>query len=391
MTSSVAPGVAWSIIVVSYIVVAMRLVWFDTGVGERRISAVLALAATGCVLRERATQGAFAALSPDILSVDFTRQLSTTVIVLAMAPFFIVVLSWTLRNKEPAWLSTAVYAAALTFVPMMLLLGANARSRGEYIDRTEGWQTIGYFAMFAVWVGGMAAVLLRTCVSELRTGNLAPRHVVSYLGIGAIGLWAAEEAISILTSAVFASLGIYPSFVELRFALNESNFVLMVGLGAVCASLPACAAVLEHFGWDRTTRDIKALGALWRDLTVACLEVRYTGDTDTEAMSRRRRLHRMTIEIRDAILILRHFTSCEPAVYNRALRTAIALHDAAISKSAGAPPGTPSTVIVLKPKSGDETKDLKQIAAQWERAQSFQALAAISTPTTSTLMVEGPT
>lgn len=371
MTSSVVPAIAWPTIVIAYVVVGIRLTWFDASAGERRITAVLALAASGCVLRESVVQEAMASISPEYLSVGFTRQLSTTVIVLAMAPFFMVVLSWTLQDREPSWLSSAVYATAASFVPLMLLVGAGARESGQYIDKAEGWRTIAYFAMFAIWVGGMAFVLLKACVSELRRGALAPRHILSYLVIGAIGLWAAEEAASIMTSALFASQGVQEEFVQLRFTMNENNFVLMVGLGAVCAALPACSVVLERFGIDRTTRDIRALQELWTDLTSACPEVRYVPSQDQEPVSSGRRLHRMTIEIRDSILILKHFTSTQPSVDDTALQTAIALRDAAASKSANNAPGHPSAAVKLTPASGSETRALKAIASQWKNAATL--------------------
>lgn len=368
MTSSVVPAIAWPTITIAYIVVGIRLTWFDASTGERRITAVLALAASGCVFREKIVQEALAFISPEYLSIGFTRQLSTTVIVLAMAPFLMVVLSWTLQDREPTWLSSAVYATAAGFVPLMLLIGASARDSGQYIDKAEGWRTIAYFAMFAIWVGGMALVLLKACVSELRRGALAPRHILSYLVIGAIGLWAAEEAVSIMTSALFASTGIQKEFVELRFTMNENNFVLMVGLGAACAALPACSAMLERSGMDRTTRDIRALQELWTDLTSACPEVRYVPNQDQESVSARRRLHRMTIEIRDSILILKHFTSIQPSVDDTALQTAVALRDAAASKYANNAPGLPSAAVDLTPTSGNEARALKAIASQWRRA-----------------------
>ncbi|RRQ25312.1 hypothetical protein DK926_23830 [Rhodococcus sp. Eu-32] len=352
----------------------MRWFWFSGSRGERRITWVLGLAVVACILREHHVQR-FLALAPgNFLSVGFVQQLSTTFIVLAMAPFFLVVVSWSFADEEPKRLATAVYTTAGAFVPVMLWLGSNARYEGQYIDVTEGWETVLYFTMFAVWVGGMACVLLWTCCRELFRGNLEPRHRYSYLVVGAIGIWAAEEAISIMGSAVFASLGKFSELVQFRVAMNENNFVLMTGLGAICAALPAAAAALESFGADRTSRNIKALRPLWTDLTAACPEVRYLATSEFELPSTARTLHRMAVEIWDSILILRHYVPEQSIAAQvpddlEGLRSAVQLRESMRARRIGASPrSAPRQTIATTGRHGDEIGHLRAIAAQWARA-----------------------
>ncbi|MBY6412859.1 hypothetical protein HQ346_14325 [Rhodococcus sp. BP-252] len=374
MTSSVSPDVAWPVLAFSCLIVLVRCIRFSGSRGERRITSVLGLAIVACILREQGAQQILAHATGDLLSIGFVQQLSTTFIVLAMAPFFLVVVSWSFADEEPKRMATFVYTTAAAFVPVMLLLGSNARRTGQYIDVTEGWETILYFAMFALWVGGMAGVLLWTCFRELFRGNLEPRHRYSYLVVGIIGIWAAEEALSIMGSAVCASLGKFSEFVQLRVAMNENNFVLMTGLGALCAALPAAAAALESLGVDRTSRDIKALRPLWTDLTGACPEVRYLATTELELSSTARTLHRMAVEIWDSILILRRYGTEQSVAAQlpddlESLHNAVQLRESMRAKSSGASPSSaPRQTIVTTSRHGDEIGHLRAIAAEWARA-----------------------
>jgi hypothetical protein len=78
-------------------------------------------------------------------------------------------------------------------------------------------------------------------------------------------------------------------------------FLATTGATAV-VTVPTIAVVMSRLGWDRTGRSIRRLHLLWQDLTDAFPDVR-TARAENPA----RRLHRMIIEIHDALLRLRRF------------------------------------------------------------------------------------
>ena len=201
MTSSAPQPIAWLIIGFGAMAAVLRLVLLHgrSRPSERQVTYALISAVVAAMLRERAVQHALADVG--VLSVGFTRQLGTTFIVLAFAPLTVVTESWSERWSEQASasyrrMSLTVWCAVVVSMVSMLLLGSHARALGQYIDRTEGWQTVAYFAFFSVWCAATGELIVSASVREMRAGQLRPSHRFTYALLVLIGGWALEEAVS---------------------------------------------------------------------------------------------------------------------------------------------------------------------------------------------------
>ena len=381
MTSSVPGYISWSIIFLSIAAfVARSLLLIGRTVDtERLVTYALGFGVLAAVFREGAAQ---AYLANQVgMSVGFTRQLGTTMIVMAFVPFVLLADAWSRTQVIGRWTTAkSVWVVGYFSVPLMLLLGTHARSLGQYVDRTQGWQTVAYFAVFGVWCGAVGALVAYVSVRELRRGGLRPKHTATYLIMLFIGAWTTEEALSIFVSSVFAATGTGTAFVDFRFAANENNFVFILLLGAIIAAIRPLTAVLELLGIDHVTRSIRRLQPLRDDLVDACrdaipdLDEKYhlaAGSGRVEA------LQRMTVEIRDCLLVLGRFAAPIPDHRDPSSASAIQIAAALNRKLVGDSYGG---YIRLHATDADrdlmeEVRALQKIARRWQSAQQTAAVA----------------
>lgn len=376
MTSSVPGLVSWSIILLSVATFVARMTLLfgrATSHTERLVTYALGYGILAAVFREEKAQ-TFLADHVE-LSVGFTRQLGTTMIVMAFVPFSLLVAAWARSRVSDRWIfEKPVWVAGYLSVPLMLLLGTHARSLNQYIDRTQGWQTVAYFSIFSAWCAAVGGPLVYVSVRDLVRGKLRGRHIATYLVILFAGAWTTEEAISIFASSVFAATETGTSFVDFRFEANENNFVYILLLGAVIAIIRPIYVTLELAGMDPVTRSIRKLQPLRDDLVAACkndipgLDKKYhtaAGSGRIEA------LQRMTVEIRDCLLVLGRFATpihedADPATLS-ARQVATALK----RKTCG---GAQGDYIRLHATDRDrdlteEVRALNKIACRWEPAK----------------------
>ncbi|WP_280498105.1 MAB_1171c family putative transporter [Nocardia asiatica] len=377
MTSSAPPVIAWLIITGSAAAALLRLVWLHDRArpSERHVTYALICAVIAALLREGAVQRALA--DAGLLSVGFTRQLGTTFIVATFAPLIVLAQSWSERWSEQESESyrrmrRAVWGAAGVSMALMLLLGAHARALGQYIDRTEGWQTVAYFAFFSGWCGATGLLVFAASVRELRAGQLRPSHKLTYLLILIVGGWTLEEAVSIFASSVCAATGTGAAFVDFRFHANENNFVYMVGLGSLAAGVRVGTEIARRLGIDAASRTVRQLTPMWRDLVTTCAEIPRPSQADPDP-DPRRRLHRMTVEIRDALLVLGRFAEPLPADVPADAAEAVQIARALHRKADGSQPGSYLRLHASAPGRDivDETRTLRRIARHWGPAQTY--------------------
>ncbi len=376
MTSSAPPSIAWLIIGFGAAAAVLRLVLLHdrSRPSERQVTYALISAVVAALLRERTVQNALA--ETGLLSVGFTRQLGTTFIVLTFAPLIVLAGSWSQRWSEQASasyrrMSLTVWCAAVVSMVLMLLLGSHARALGQYIDRTEGWQTVAYFAFFSIWCAATGVLIVSASVRELRAGQLRPSHKLTYALIVLVGGWALEEALSIFVSAVCAATGTGHAFVDFRFRANENNFVYMVGLGSLAAGARVATEIARRLGVDAASRTVRQMTPMWRDLVTVCVEIPRLSHSDPD-MNPRRRMHRMTVEIRDALLVLGRFAAPVPADMPAAVAEAVQIARALHRKAGGAEPGSYVRLHASAPGRDiiDETRTLRRIARHWNSAQT---------------------
>jgi hypothetical protein len=387
MTSSVPGLISWTIILVSIATFVARIILLfrrpttfsltasqdNTSHTERLVTYALGYGILAAVFREGDTQNFLA--DHVGVTVGFTRQLGTTMIVMAFVPFALLVAAWATPRDSARWtMEKPAWVAGYLSVPLMLVFGTHARSLGQYIDRTEGWQTVAYFSVFSAWCAAVGGPLVYVSVRDLVGGNLRGKHIATYLVILFAGAWTTEEAISILTSSVFAATGSGTSFVEFRFAANENNFVYILGLGAIIAIIRPIYLLLEMADLDPAARAIRKLRPLRDDLVAVCkndipgLDEKYHAAAGS---GRKEALQRMTVEIRDCLLVLGRFATPIREHADPAMASALQVAGALDHKRSG---GAPGDYIRLHAADRDrdlieEVRALNKVASRWEQAK----------------------
>ncbi|WP_327116527.1 hypothetical protein OHB12_04840 [Nocardia sp. NBC_01730] len=372
MTSSAPALIAWAILGFSLAALVFRLLWLSVGArpSERLVTYALLFGTASGLLRERAVQDWLAQMG--VFSVGFVRQLSTAVMVVTVAPLLLLAASWSdrwpahaARTIRLVWVSVYVSAA------LMLIAGTPARARGQYIDRTEGWQTSVYFATFSAWCGVTGILMVTTSTKELRAGDLRPLHRVTYLMIVIVGVWALEEAVSIFVSSVCAATGTGRAFTEFRFRANENNYIYMLGGGALVATAGVVTEFMRRLRIDPASQAVRHLTPMWEELVQACPEIPRPMRQDVE-MSPRRRVHRMTVEIRDSLLVLGRYADPVADDIDGPAGEAIQIVRALHRKQSGATVGQYRRLQHAAPGRDivDETRALRRIADRWDDAQN---------------------
>ncbi|MGQ4599682.1 DUF6545 domain-containing protein [Nocardia sp. R6R-6] len=270
------------------------------------------------------------------------------------------------RTRRMVWV--AVYLSAA----VMLSAGTHARNLGQYIDRTEGWQTVLYFALFSAWCAATGVVITWASIRDVRAGDLRPSHRLTYVLILVVGVWAIEEAISILVSAVCAATGIGRAFVDFRFAANERNFIYLLLLGAIPASAQVMVEIARRLRMDPASRAVRHLTPLWMALMTVCAAEIPRPSQQDPAVGPERRLHRMTVEIRDCLLVLGRYSEQPPDDLPEALAEAVQIVQALRRKTSGATPGRHVRLHASAPGRDivDERRTLRSIAAHWDEASA---------------------
>lgn len=380
MTSSAPAAVAWATIGFSVLAAILRLVWLHGPgrPGDRLVTYGLLFAVGAALLRERTVQNALR--DAGIFDVGFTRQLGTVFIVLTFAPLVLLALSWSetwpqrsTRTSRVVWVAVYVSSA------VMLVVGSHARSLGQYIDRTQGWQTVVYFALFSAWCGATGIVVSAASIRDLRAGDLRPSHRMTYVLILVVGVWATEEAVSILASAVCAATGTGQAFVDFRFEANESNFIYLLLLGALPASAQVMTELALRLQVDPASRALRRLTPLWSALVTACAQEIPRPSQQDPSAGPQRRLHRMTVEIRDCLLVLGRYSTPPPDHLPEALAETVQIVQALRRKTSGQAPGRYVRLHASAPGRDivDERRTLRSIAAHWDQATAYASGAAL--------------
>lgn len=375
VTSSAPTPIAWTILVFGLTALILRIAFFSVVArpSERLINYGLAAGIASGMLRERATQDWLSHIGP--FSVAFTRQLSTAVMVITFAPLLLLAASWSPQwPKQAVRTSRLVWVSVYTTAVVMLILGSHARALGQYIDRTEGWQTAAYFACFALWLIPPGVLMARASIRELRAGGLRPTHKLTYTAIVIVGIWAIEESLSIFVSSLCAATGTGQWFVEFRFAANENNYIYMLGIAELAAAAAALVEAAQRLRIDPASRAIRQLTPMWRQLVRACPEIPRLTQLEG-GVSPSRRLHRMVVEIRDSLSVLSIYAEPLPEGHVTAADEAAQIVGALRRKESGAPTGRYVRLHASALGGGitdltAETRALRRIAAHWDKVQA---------------------
>lgn len=368
MTSSVPTMVTLVVLLMSVAVLVGRLSLLRGTTACRLVNLALVFGVMSGLARERPVQIVIVDASSGILEVALLEQIGTVALVVALAPLIAIAARW----HHAGWRTSStagLIGAALLSGGVMLAVGSEARGVGEYIDVLPGWRTGVYFVVFFVWAALMPLMYLRVSIRELRRGQLSRQVALTFVLFVVLTLWGFEEALSILCMGLLASTGYAPGFVAARVEMNEFSFTYLLAVAVVCAALPLWRRAAELLEVDRWSRSSRLLTPMWSELVLTCPEVvlpRFSSPGPQQ------RVHRMCVEIRDALSLLGRYLGDESdwgAVDNRSRAQLISC--AAQRKRSDAVPGSFRRVPISQSADlGGEVAALSALGRHWPPADT---------------------
>lgn len=360
-------GDVWLLLLTS--VVVIRLVYWRFTSVDRHINAFLALLLL---------QGAL--LAPPIrhaLSDTVAFQFVVAVGIVERAPMSLFAASWLGRTVRPA----VTYQVAIVCAATTLLLGTGARDHNvttfDYTNPTMP----AYWSVYFLPIALSAVVGLRACLPALRN-RPSTQEIALYATICAILTVHLIYSAAIFVNAVLLALGRHTA---LATALNTSYTGVVLGFGLVLiipGAVPLIARGLERLRLDRWSRRRRRLLPLWTDLTAACPEIVHLTPSGVADRETRYLLHRITVEIRDCIIILSRYATPTPAPVTAAIAAtnthadmltyAVRIARAAAAKTRG---DTMHGATLVRQSDADdlldEADELMELARIWPQAKTI--------------------
>ncbi|MFG3620102.1 MAB_1171c family putative transporter [Nocardia sp. NPDC047654] len=344
MTSPVPAPIAIPLIVfVAVVVLGRRLVLHHATV-DRLLNRAMLWGIATLILLERG-------IAPEIGSL--LHQLSMGTLLMEVVGLYGAARLWSGAEPASALARQRVYdLAGLAGAAIILVVGTAARQEGRLVGQSPDWPALVVWAI--LWIPLLAAGRLcwRAAVRELRSDESTAAERIVY--------------VTLLATLVVGSAGLVVSAIQLAGPGATADPALVrwaaptfavSALGAALLAVPLVAWLRAHTGWDRAGRYCRRLRPLWRDLTAAVPEV--VLEPDLPAAESDARLIRMTVEIRDALMHLRHYLpeDAADADYVAQIQRAIA------AKSSGAAVRTRRSDHPAGPPVGDIDSDLRLLLA----------------------------
>ncbi|MEU2091945.1 DUF6545 domain-containing protein [Nocardia beijingensis] len=186
--------------------------------------------------------------------------------------------------------AAGVYALITAGCTVADALGAGL---GSVLD----WEGLLWSAA-GVFIGFVGLLLARACIRELRLVASSLRERLTYSALLLVGLYCAVSTVGGITQV---AAGAVPGDPGPAWAAAS---IVAFGVLAALVSIPLLEALVLRAGLDRDARACRRLRPLWRDLTTAVPEV-VLHPHDSGSASR---LYRMSVEIEDALVVLRNHT-----------------------------------------------------------------------------------
>lgn len=382
MTSPIPAVLAWPVLAGVSIVLAGRWWLLRDNDVDRLINRALSAALAGLLLREGWFEHLLTLLLPfsDADTVNVARQLSFGAILLTVSGIYGIAQLWAGADTEQIWQRQRRYdLVALGATIIILIAGTPARREDQLIDQTLGWPAVVAWTAFYLPLAATAVLVGRVSVREMRTADDTTtwrERAVYLLVLGiAVGIGIDSIATPIVTAReVLTGQGSG----DPEMHTKAWTFFLATLFAAAAVALPLVSTTLVRTGWDRTGRYCRRLQPLWQDLTAAVPEIVLDLPRDEHGrVEPATRLHRMMIEIRDALLNLRRYSQDEenfaPADPQLAVRT---IASAIIAKQAGEQPSLRTTSPRPHIHSGPrdltaELRELLALAEAWSHAQDL--------------------
>ncbi|MCX5042513.1 hypothetical protein OG921_04915 [Aldersonia sp. NBC_00410] len=383
MTSPVPGVIAWPVITLLVLLTIVRFALINSSITDRLINQALAFAAVGMLLREQATEDLLGRFPGPIGDIDLLRQLSFCAIIGIVQALYGIGKLW--DGADPATAQKRqrrYYVVGLILSAVVLFAGTPARMQNVLIDQELTWSSAVLWCAFYAPILVCATLYLRLAVRELRAGDNTSREKAIYAAnIGISGVLVFDAVVTPLNTIYEVISNTRSKDPEMH--IKALTFFLATTAASLITIVPTVSALRVRFGRDRTGRNRRLLEPLWQDLTALFPEVvaRDRLATDTEAA----RLHRMTIEIHDALLRLRPYATPvakHDDVASPTAAAAVQVARAYTAKLHGTIPsnsGVQLDILTMPTKSTHLTAasdNLVDLARQWQTALAQCAPAA---------------
>ncbi|WP_039800347.1 MAB_1171c family putative transporter [Nocardia araoensis] len=296
MNSPIPAPIAIPLIAFVAVVVLGRRIVLHHAIVDRLLNRAMLWGTATLVLLERGFAPAIGSL---------LHQLSMATLLMEVAGLYGAARLWSGADPVSASARQRVYdLAGLAGGAIILAVGSPARQEGRLLGQAADWPTAVVWSI--LWLPLFAAGRLawRAALRELRSDESTPAERIVYATL--LATLVAGSAGLVVSAVRLATPGPAADPALARWA--APTFAAST-LGAALLAVPLIAWLRAHTGWDRAGRYCRRLRPLWRDLTAAVPEV--VLEPDIHLNGSEARLVRMTVEIRDALMHLRHYLPAE--------------------------------------------------------------------------------
>ncbi|WP_067540173.1 MAB_1171c family putative transporter [Nocardia crassostreae] len=356
--SSLPEAFAWPLWALTATVTALRLRWCADTFANRQINVALVGSTIAWLLLIESAQHRLGPLHP-LLSPARQYQLANALMIVVMAAAYLMI-SHTRQRNPPAPLP--VYTAAVLLGLGYLILGDVVVDGGGIVLQYPGWQAAPMTVFFVVFPYACAVLIVAACIQELRARPPLGARLFYGLFLAIFTGLIGSLSFGLTTSLILAT-GRVNGFTEYAAHTDRMAFVVDIIAFTPLAAIPLALRAVDAVRGDPTARAITDLTPLWADLTRVCPEVVQPRPDHADATYR---LHRMVIEINDAVLALSPYVPSGTR-HGGPGATAPLLAAAAAAKLAGAPPDSAAPGLDL-PGGEDlqtETRILSALAKEW--------------------------
>jgi hypothetical protein len=389
MTDTVPEVIAWPLIAFIAAMVAVRFRWLANSLYDSYFNNTLAWILVTLLFRQRAVEQLLS--HAGLISVTTSQQMSMLGMSFVATEFMGFVSLWSSRSPEVTRRRQRRYRIVSVVLSVMFLAFATrARLAGQTLEVSGGWDGVAALCAQSAMLVALGIRVTLMTVSEARRPT-AHRRECNLAVVGVFVGLAITVSKSEAAVLEFAQQMHWADTVQWRLYNHGFVFFWVTVVATCMASVPVALHVMGHFGWDRAGRDCHALAALRRDMLAAVPEVAFELINPSTGRRRTRlELHQTTVQIRDALLRLRHyFVDPDPGELDQFCRRytvaarrradaalALNLAHAVNSKAVGAPPipVDNSEVFASRPTTlEEEATDLVRLSIWWPYAQAAAA------------------
>lgn len=383
MTSTVPSIIAWPVITIMVMVLAARFRWCRANLYEIYFNNVMAWLLLGQLLRERQIETVLSRSA--LMTFTTAQQLSCVAMILACGEFIGFTMLWNRSSPEQTRHSHRYYPlAAVALSVAFVAAGTRARVAGQTFEVSGGWDAVLALSLYLTMIVILVTRLLWMFVSELISATERRELLLAAAGILAVVATAAA-CLEALVLAVSDQLG-WTHTVGFRERVHGSEFLWMALVVYLFGAVPLAVRLHSCLGLDGISRTWDRLQPLRLSMTAVVPESSFEIEHDDRRFQKTTlQLHQTVIEIRDAILQLRHYVRetapqelahflqayAVPPSEHGSATNAFELAHAAKAKAAGHGQKTPDQALFVSSRSTslrEEAADLLALAKWWTPA-----------------------